>query len=142
MADGVGVNSTDFLAETSDTTWIAQGLIKSSIKVWSDVFEADGTQGVGDEITLAILPDGAVVHGGILYFDALGAGVTLSIGDSNDANRYTTAIVCTAAGSAIYDAIDGSGYTIGSNTGDTTVLATIGVGAATGTIRNVIFYTN
>jgi hypothetical protein len=141
MSNVQGVNVTKYDAETSDTTWIDQGLIKSSIRVWSDVYEA-AALAIGQTIGLAQLPDGAVVHGGILYFDALGAGVTLEIGDSTDSARYLSATVCTAAGSALFDAVDGSGYAIGTNAGDGEIIATVGVGAATGTVRSVVLYTN
>lgn len=141
MSDVQGVNVTKFDAGTEQDNWIDQGLIKSSIRVWSDVYEA-AALAVAQTIGLAQLPDGAVVHGGILYFDALGAGVTLEVGDSTDSARYLSATVCTAAGSAIFDAVDGSGYVIGTNTGDGEIIATVGVGAATGTIRSVILYTN
>ena len=141
MSNVQGVNVTKYDAGTEQNNWIDQGLVKSSIRVWSDVYEC-AALAAAQEIGVAQLPDGAIVHGGILYFDALGAGVTISIGDSTDANRYTTAIVCTSAGSAIFDAIDGSGYAIGTNIGDGEIIATVGVGAATGTIRTVVLYTN
>ena len=141
MSNVQGVNVTKYDAGTSDTTWIPSGLIKSGIKVWSDVYTA-AALAAAQTIGLAQLPDGAVVHGVLLLHGALGAGVTLTIGDSDTAARYTSAIVCTAEGSALGDKVGGSGYVIGTNTGDGEIIATVGVGAATGDIRLVVLYTN
>jgi len=141
MAAVIGVNTTKVDAGTSNANWVDQGRIKSSLKVMSETYEAAALAS-GSTIKVANLPAGAVVQSAVLYFDALGAGVTISLGDSDTAARYTTAIVTTSAGSAIADKVDGAGYEIGSNAGDTALLLTTGVGAATGTIKVVIFYTN
>jgi hypothetical protein len=141
MADVYGVNTTKVNAGTSQDNWVDQGLIKSSLKIMSETYTA-AALAAGQTIGVANLPDGAVVHGGIIYFGALGAGVTLQAGDANTVGLYSSAIVCTAAGSALFDIEAGSGYVIGSNAGDNEIILTTGVGAATGEIKVVIFYTN
>ena len=141
MAAVVGVNTTKVDAGTKQDNWIEQGRIKSGMKLMSETYEA-AALAMASTIKVANMPSGAVIHGAVLYWDALGAGVTISLGDSNDALRYSTALVTTAAGAAIADKVDGAAYEIGTNTGDTAILITTGVGAATGTIKVVIFYTN
>lgn len=141
MANVYGVNTTKVNAGTKNGNWVSQGLIKSGLKIMSDSYEAVALA-AGQTIGLANLPAGAVVHGILLYADALGAGVTVTLGDSHTAARYSSAVVCTSAVAVLADKVDGSGYVIGTNSGDTALLATIGVGAATGTIKVVVLYTN
>ena len=140
MAEVNGVNVTKYDAGTSDTTWIDQGLIKSSIKVWSDVYEAAALN-IADTIVIAVLPAGAVVHGIALQFDALGAA-TVDVGDSNDPNRYKNAVDVSAAGDDNSILVDGAQYVIGTNTGDERILITTAAAAITGTIKSAVFYTN
>ena len=141
MAEVLGVNVTKFDAGTSDTTWIDQGLIKSGLKIWSEVYEAAAVN-IADTIVVAVLPAGAVVHAVLLQFDALGAGVTLDAGDITVPTRYKTAIVTTSAGSDEGLNVDGAQYVITDAAVDGRVLLTVGVGAATGTIKTAVIYAN
>ena len=141
MAEVLGVNQTKFDAGTYDGNWISQGNIKSGVKLWSDVYEAAAVS-IADTIVVAQLPTGAVVHGVQISFDALGAGVTLDMGDITVPTRYKTAVVTTSAGSDSGINVDGAGYQITDEDVDGRVLLTVGVGAATGTIRSLVFYTN
>ena len=141
MSNVQGVNTTKVNAGTSKDNWVDQGLIKSGLKVMSDVYEA-AALAIGQTIGLANLPDGAVVHDIKLAFDALGAGSTLSIGDSTDAARYISAQSTVAAGALELDTVDGAAYAIGTNAGDGEIIATVGGGAITGTVKVLIAYTN
>jgi len=141
MAEVLGVNVTKYDAGTFDSNWIDQGLVKSSVKVWSEVYEAAAV-GVADTIVVAVLPAGAVVHGIALQFDALGAGVTLDAGDVTVPARYKSAIVTTSAGDDNSILVDGAQYVITDAEVDGRVLLTVGVGAATGTIKTAVYYTN
>lgn len=140
MAEVNGVNVTKYDAPGADN-WIDQGLIKSSIKVWSEVYEAAAVN-IADTIVVAVLPAGAVIHGVKLAWDALGAGVTLDMGDITIPARYKAAIVTTNLGSDDSILVDGLQYVITDEAVDGRVLLTVGVGAATGTIKSEVFYTN
>jgi hypothetical protein len=140
MAEFEGVNVTKFDAGTSDTTWIDQGLIKSSIRVWSDVYEATG-EVAGTTLVIAVLPAGAIVHGISIQFDALGAA-TVDVGDSDDPNRYKNAVDVSSAGSDESILPDGAQYVIGSNAGDDRILITTASAAINNTIKSAVFYTN
>jgi len=141
MADVYGVNTTKVNAGTKDGNWVDQGLIKSSVKVMSDVYEASALAD-GSTIGMANLPAGAVVQAVVVSFDALGAGVTVEVGDANTSDLYLSATVATNAGSALGDKVDGVSYVIGTNDGDDEILITTGVGASTGTIKLLVLYTN
>lgn len=140
MAEVEGINVTKFDAGTSDTTWIDQGLVKSSIRVWSDVFEASALS-ANDTIVIAVLPDGAIVHGISIQFDALGAA-TVDVGDSDDVDRYKDGIDVSSAGSDNSILPDGAQYVIGTNTGDNRITILVLSAAITGTIKSAVYYTN
>lgn len=140
MAEVLGVNVTKFDAGTSDTTWIDQGLIKSSIKIWSDVYEAAAVQ-IADTIVIAELPAGAVVMGILLQFDALGAA-TVNCGDANTADLYKAAVDVSSAGDDNTILVDGAQYVIGTNADDERIILTVAGAAITGTIKSAVLYTN
>jgi len=140
MAEVKGVNVTKFDAGTSNTTWIDQGLIKSSIKIWSDVYEAAAVN-IADTIVICELPAGAVVHGIALQFDALGAA-TVNCGDANTAALYKAAVDVSSAGDDNTILVDGAQYVIGTNADDERIILTVAGAAITGTIKSVVYYTN
>jgi hypothetical protein len=86
------------------------------------------------------LVDGAIIHKVIINNAALGGSVTLSVGDSDTANRYIDAY--DANGSTSIDAtlIGGVHYAIGTNDGDNTIIVTTAGAAATGEIKVTIIY--
>lgn len=140
MADVYGANVTKYRAGTKQDNWIDQGLVKSGLKIWSDSYEA-AALAAGQIIQIAELPVGAVVHGIILAFDALGAA-TVNVGDSADDNRYLNAIDVSAAGYVVGGLVDGLQYVIGTNTDDDEIIITTAAAAITGTIKAAILYTN
>jgi hypothetical protein len=140
MSDVQGVNVTKYDAGTSDATWIDQGLIKSSLKVWTDVYEAVALA-AGQTIGIAQLPAGAVVMGIDLQFDALGAA-TASVGDENTAALYKSAVDVSAAGSDQGILPDGAQYVIGTNADDGEIWITTAAAPITGTIKSAVYYTN
>lgn len=94
----------------------------------------------GSDISVARLPKGAVVYDVIVHHGALGAGVTLSVGDSGSATRYVGATAAATAGKVVMSedgSIDGFGY---ENTAETDVLITTGGGTASGTIKVAVVY--
>lgn len=85
---------------------------------------ADGVA-IGDTVDLVTLPKGARILGGRSAYEAMGAGATMQIGVSGDADKYFAAASVAAAGNAAIAA------DVATNTGDvladeTTVFATAG----------------
>ena len=139
MAEVLGVNVTKF-DSPGDANWISQGLIKSSLRVWSDTFEASA-QPANDTIVIARLPVGAIVYNILLSHDALGAA-TFDIGDSTDVDRYVDGVSVSAIASSFTILPDGMLYEIGTNTDDGGIQITILGAAITGTVKTAVFYTN
>lgn len=141
MADYYSVNTTKLNAGASGDNIITGGQVKVTKKIWYDSYEAAGAA-IGETIELCRLSADQTIIDIKIYFDALGGGSTLAIGDSDTAARYIAATSTAAIGNASLDNIDGVGYVIGTNTGDDRILATVGGGAVTGTIKIVVTYTN
>ena len=139
-----GVNVTKYDAGTENANWIDQGLIKSSLKVWSDSYVALGTEVVADTLVVAELPAGAVIHGIQLTTSALGAARTLTCGDANTAALYKAAIDVSAAVTDNSLLAAGNQYVIGTNANDERILLTLGGDVLTigDVIKTQIFYTN
>jgi len=99
----------------------------------------------GSYIAMARLPKGSVVMGGQVYADPLGAAITLTVGDSDDTDRFMTSLIATqgvgtqpAVGCGKFSAIDGIGYQY---TCEKDVLVCCGDATTiTGTIKLVIEY--
>lgn len=82
-----GVNFTK--QETPKSTNIIDaGKWGGKVRVQFDDYTTDASEDAGSTIKLAKLPVGANVIEMILYHGALGASVTLELGDENDVNRY------------------------------------------------------
>jgi len=132
-------NGVNYTLELAGKIAISQGVTRSDLKVISDTYEAAAIAS-GSTIVLADVPIGAVIHGIQVATDALGASTTISIGDSTNATKYLSATSTVAAASIDAINVDGLGYVVGTNPGDNLILATIGGGAATGTIKSEIVY--
>jgi len=85
------------------------------------------------------LQDGAKVLGIELLNAALGAGVTLDVGDDDTGDRYMTAVDGNTA--SVKRDLNVLGYEVGQADGDNTILLTIGGAAATGLVTVLITYT-
>jgi len=108
------------------------------MRVWYDSFEAAATA-AADTITFARMPKGATIWEVKVMADALGAGVTLKVGDASDDDRFITATTMNTANLVTNtNAIAGVGYNY---TSQTDLIATVGGAAATGTIAFMVFYT-
>ena len=141
MATLYGVNVTKIIAGGSGDNIVAGGQIKVTTKVFQDSYEAVAGQ-IADVIEICRLPADQTIVDIKIYFDALGGGSTLAIGDANTADLYISATSTASAGSASLDNIAGQSYVTGTNDDDTTIIATIAGGAITGTIKSVVTYTN
>ena len=105
---------------------------------FSDTYELNS---IAADSTIALcgkLPANMMIVGINVVFDALGAGVTLDIGDSDDADRYVDGLDVSSAGQSNAIAISGMQYSIGTNSGDNQLVATVLGAAATGTLKVTI----
>lgn len=132
-------NSTAYEAQVSGKLTLDQGVIKSTLHVASTTYEANAAAS-GSVINLFKLPNNVVIQDIKLYFDALGTGVTLDVGDALDPDRYIDGAVAATAGTSNALTIDGQGYRTGTNEGDDLITLTIGGAAATGTIKAACYY--
>jgi len=123
------------------------GTLGAELKVMQDSYEASALAS-GSLIEIGTkLPLNAVVYEAILAYDALGANTSLSLGDSEDDDRYVSNTATTSAGFTRLNKVDGFCYTCdetgGSSNSDRQVLAKlVDSGAATGTIKAAVFYAN
>lgn len=108
------------------------------MRVWYDSYEASSTAS-GSTITFARMPKGATIWEVKVMADALGASVTVAVGDGDDADRFITATTMNTANLVTNtNAIDGVGYNY---TAQTDLVATTGGATANGTIKFMVFYT-
>lgn len=132
------VNSTTYAAQEGAKMALSSGIINTSVKVTSGDYVAAAAAS-GDVINLCKLPKSAVIHDVIIDTEALGASVTLAVGDSADEGRYIAASTAATAGQ-LKAGISGKGYRIGTNDGDEILTAKIGGAAATGKIHFTVLY--
>lgn len=136
------VNSTTYTAQIGAKVALSQGIANTTVHCITTTYEASAAAS-GTVINLFKLPKGAVIKNFDVAFDDLGTSVTLDVGDAGDGDRYVDGLdVATAAGSKTGCLVDGVGYVIGTDTthDDTVVTATVGGGAATGTIKVTCYY--
>lgn len=140
MAETVNcVNYDDYNSGSYGDNWIDQGKIKGNLHVWTDSYEASALE-TGSTISIAELPEGAVVLHVRVVNDDMGSTVTLSVGDSDDPDRYISASNMTTGNTVTEsDVIGGINYVIGTNDGDTTITGTTD-GIFTGTLKFQIMY--
>lgn len=132
------VNSTTYAAQEGAKMALSSGIINTSVKVTSGDYVAIAAAS-GNVINLCKLPKSAVIHDVIIDTEALGASVTLAVGDSADEDRYIAASAAATAGQ-LKAGISGKGYRIGTNDGDEILTAKIGGAAATGKIHFTVLY--
>jgi hypothetical protein len=106
------------------------------VKCAYDSFEADGVT-AASTISMCFVPKGARIVAGSMFHDALGTGVTLSVGDGTTADEYMAAASAASAGSLDFDAIDNLGEPLDD---DKYMIVTVGAAAATGTIKMFVWY--
>ena len=123
--------------------------VGGKLRVFYDTYEASSLAS-GSDITVARIPANATIHDVILKCDALGSGVTLSVGDSGSATRYigvtgtwnvagqTQSMLAGSSTGAPVAAVTGLGYR---TTASTDILITTGGASATGTIFAWVYYT-
>jgi hypothetical protein len=123
--------------------------VGGKLRVFYDTYEASSLAS-GSDITIARIPANATIHDVIVKADALGSGVTLSVGDSASASRYigvtgtwnvagqTQSMLSGSSTGAPVAAVTGLGYR---TTASSDILITTGGATASGTIYSWVYYT-
>lgn len=133
-----GVNNYKAL-NPSPANIISPGLQGGRVRVSTDVYEAAALAVDSQILMNAPLPEGAVIIGMELSYDALGAGVTLQVGDTADNDRYMVAASAATAGQRATILVDGMGYTVTGATNNQIMVVTGGA-AATGTVKLTVLW--
>jgi hypothetical protein len=116
------------------------GTVGGRLRSLTDNFTFAG-EAAGEVINIGKdLVAGAVVHKIIIDNAALGASVTLDVGDSDDPNRYVSAYDANGNTHSEVTLIAGVHYVIGTNSGDETIIVTTAGAAATGLLKVTIVY--
>jgi len=146
MSSVKGTNATKYDSPTIDNR-MNPGIVDGRVKVFQDTYEAAALE-AGSTITMGpVLPTGAQILEVILHSDDLANNTTLAVGDAEDTDRYITATDHGAGSETItrLNAIGGRNYEIDmttASTPDNRILITTAAGAATGTIKLTVLYTN
>lgn len=146
MASVKGVNITNLTA--TPVVKASSEQVGGKLRVFHDTYEASSLAS-GSDITLAKIPAYATIHDVVVKCDALGAGVTLKVGDSGDDDRYigvtgtwnvagqSQSMLAGSSTGAPIAAVTGVGYRV---TSETDIVITTGGAAATGTIYMWVVY--
>ena len=145
-----GTNYTIVRAITPATV-LSPGIVGGQVKVLTDSYTCAGTEVTGDLIYMGNkLPKGAKILEVLLHTTALGAGVTLNVGDAEDDNRYISAVDCSGAVVIRMEAAEIAGriYEIDetvSTSLDSSIIVDVNAAdtvlTASATIKIVVFYT-
>jgi len=136
MASVKGVYKT----KADDGDAIGQGIVSGRVIRAYDEYEASALASGSDISVGDALPEGATIVDVVVMADALGASVTLKVGDSTDDDRYISSTAFNTANKRQNaNAIDGVGYQVTGTTNQ--VVVTTGGAAATGTIKVWVLYT-
>ncbi len=139
MATQLGTNYTKY-NDPIGANRILAGKLFGRVRAITDDFTFAG-EAAGEVIKIGgDLPAGAIILGIDITNAALGAAVTLDLGDSNDPNRYVSAYDANGNTNIQTCLIGGLHYSIGTNSGDSTILLTTAGGAATGQVKVTILY--
>ena len=146
MASVKGANITNI--DATPVVKVSSEEAGGKLRVFHDTYEASSLAS-GSDITVARIPVNATIHDVIVKCDALGSGVTLKVGDSDDDDRFITVVgtwnvagqsqsmLAGSSTGAPVPAVTGLGYR---TTAETDVLITTGGAAATGTIFAWVIY--
>lgn len=93
-----------------------------------DAYTTTGAETAGSTIYVGRLETGERFLGGMVHWEALGAGVTLTLGDAGAAARFLGSTSAAAAGSAALSAFGGVGYR---NTGTDAIPLYLTIGGTT-----------
>jgi len=140
MATIYGDNRTKILNPSSDNV-LSPGTCGGRVRVQTDTITlAAAAAGTVVEVGQD-LKAGAIILGIEINNAALGAGVTLDVGDGDDDNRYIDGYDANGNTKTNTLLIGGVFYKIGTNSGDDTLTVTVQDAAATGELNIAIYYT-
>ena len=146
MASVKGVNITNI--DATPIVKVSSEVAGGKVRVFHDTYEASSLAS-GSDITIARIPVNATIHDVIVKCDALGSGVTLKVGDSDDDDRFigvtgtwnvagqSQSMLAGSSTGAPVAAVTGLGYR---TTSETDVLITTGGASASGTIFAWVIY--
>ena len=134
----LGVNKTKYDAGASGDNYIPMGQYGNKKFVIYDTYEASALT-TGSTITMMTLPKGARITELKVYFDALGSGTSLDVGDSLESQRYFGNLSTVSADVSAFVKSTGYFYEIGTTSGDETIILTT-TDIMTGTIKLVVSF--
>lgn len=126
--------------------WLTAGYVDGRKKINADFYIGLGSESAGSTLVMgALLPVGSKVLSIILHMNAANAGLTMSIGDLDNATRYVTNLSCATKGifsaTGFIDPVNGP-YLVGQNPAAPTALdndqqIVLTTGGATLTVGNI-----
>lgn len=131
MATVLGVINTDYAGGTGPNRnandWTTPGYIRGREALMLDWYVA-ATDASGTVIKLgAPLDSGAMITGIDVLFNQANSGLTISVGDTGSATRYSSATSMATAGSFnVFNLTSTGFYIIGTNTNDSQIILTTG----------------
>ncbi len=148
MASVKGGNITNI--DATPITKVSSEEAGGKLRVWHDTYEASSLAS-GSDITMARIPAGATIHDVIVKADALGSGVGLQVGDSDDDDRYWASKGSWNVAGQTHSMLAGQSIAAGDSaamtgiahrvTSETDILITTSGASATGTIDLWVYYT-
>lgn len=140
MATLYGDNRTKILDPSSDNI-LSGGTCGGRVRVQTDTITL-AAAAIDDVIQIGqALKAGAIILGIEINNAALGAGVTLDVGDSDDPNRYIDGYDANGNTKTNTLLIGGVFYKIGTNDGDDVIQVLVQDAAATGELNVTVYYT-
>ena len=147
MASVKGANITNI--DATPVVKVSSEEAGGKLRVFHDTYEASSLAS-GSDITIARIPVNATIHDVIVKCDALGSGVTLKVGDSDDDDRFigvtgtwnvagqTQSMLGGSSTGAATTAVTGVGYKVSSQTD---IVITTGGATISGTIYAWVYWT-
>ncbi len=146
MASVKGANLTNM--DATPVVKVSSENAGGKLRVFHDTYEASSLAS-GSDITIARIPINATIHDVIIKADALAASSTLTVGDSDDADRFlgivgtwnvagqTQSMMAGSSTGAPTPPVTGLGYR---TTAETDILITTGGATISNTIYSWVIY--
>jgi len=146
MASVKGANLTNM--DATPVVKVSSENAGGKLRVFHDTYEASSLA-AGSDITIARIPINATIHDVIIKADALAASSTLTVGDSDDADRFlgivgtwnvagqSQSMLAGSSTGAPTPPVTGLGYR---TTAETDILITTGAAAISNTIYSWVIY--
>ena len=132
-------NKTKIAAGGSGQNMLDMGMYAGVKKVMIDTYTLAAVEATST-IKVATPPAGSRIVGAKICHAALGSGVTLALGDSDDVDRYLIPTAANAVGMLDVLRVIGANYIIGTADGDDEMYLTVGTATGTGDVVVIIEY--